>query len=288
MFTIAQHGDREERGAWPLFLSAEFPEYEEFWRWFIVELTGRIHDLNAISFLSKQELEAAGREEWHVEVAQLHYTILLHLVRVYDLRRKGVYDRDSFMEAIVRLDAATDTAFELLGHCLLDQGKSKSWDELAGKAVREKWDAREGKSFKLLHDYRNSLLHGRARTKHQALFATDQWQVIVPLYPRLDTMKDTLDWREADPADAAPASHIVDEAWTDVLAYLRKAWVERLIPWARTNFTEPDLPQLSPLRAHDFGGIQPAPAASADAPPATSTGGSITSTYTRPPDDQSD
>lgn len=294
MFTLAQHGDPVEQAAWPLFLCDEFSQYEEFWRLFIVELTCRVHNPTDTRLRPKEELQAAGRDAWHVEVAQLHYTTLLHLIRVFDLRQKGVHDRDSFFEAIVRLDAATDTAFELLGHCLIDRGKSEPWNERAGERVRRRWDNQEPtKPFKALHDYRNSLLHGRARTEHPALIRTGQSEVRVPLYPTLDTMQKTLDWREADPADAAPANQIVDDAWTDVLAYLRDTWAGRLIPWARKTFTEPGKPPQSfQLHAVEFGAI-PARALSAEGPaeyhaPAEYHGGSIEAYPRRtPPDDQS-
>jgi hypothetical protein len=279
LFTLEQHGDRVEHAAWPLFVHAEFPQYEEFWQVFVVALTGRVHDVREIGFRPQQELVAEGRSEWHVEVAQLHYTTLLHLVRVFQLLERRVHDRDSFVEAIVRLDAATDTAFELLGHCLIDRGKSKSWDEIAGMKVRRAWDAQEGHPFKSLQDYRNSLLHGRVRPEHEVRLRADRWQTKVPFYPTFEKMANALDWREASIDNAAPADQLVEEAWSQVLDYLRAAWDTQLLPWARETFKAPAVPGLAAPLGQSILGAG-ARAASADAP-AEYHGGSVTFTQTR-------
>jgi hypothetical protein len=76
-FTIALHGDPEERAAWPGFVERDFPQYEEFWCRFVVSLTGRISDVSDIWFRSQPELDEEGRPEWHLAVAQLHYSTLL-------------------------------------------------------------------------------------------------------------------------------------------------------------------------------------------------------------------
>jgi hypothetical protein len=268
VFTLTQHGDREERAAWPLFLRYEFPEYAEFWRLFIVVLTGRVHDVRAIGFRPQEELDAEGRPDWHVEVAQLHYTTLLHLARVFDLRQRRIRDRDSFLEAIVRLDAATDTAFELLGRCLIDAGASPAWNEDAGKKVRQKWQDEAGGPFKSLAAYRNSLLHGRVRPEHEVTLQGDGWETKVPFYPTFASMGTALDWRQANLADAAPADQLVNEEWEHVLAYLRDTWAKELVPWARATFTEPvPPPATSRIINLVLGG---APSASAAAPPTTS------------------
>jgi hypothetical protein len=40
-FKIAEHGDRSEQLLWP-FVAAEFPNYENLWRKYIVPLTQRL------------------------------------------------------------------------------------------------------------------------------------------------------------------------------------------------------------------------------------------------------
>lgn len=274
MFTLAQHGDPEEQVARLRFLDAEFPQYEEFWRLFIVALTNRVHNVNNVWFRPQEELDAESRPAWHVEVAQLHYTTLLHLIRVFDLRRRGVRNRDSFLEAMVRLDAATDTAFELLGHCLIDRGTSASWNEDVGKKVRGRWGAQAGQPLKVVQDYRNCLLHARVRPEYQVVVDIAGQRTTVPYYMRLEKMKDSLDWRKATIEDAAPADAIVTEAWAEVLQYFRLSWNDELIPWAKANFTPAEVPAVV------FGYTNlPGLSASADFP-VPYHGGSISSTVT--------
>ena len=277
-FTLAHFGDREEQAAWPLFVRDEFPQYEEFWRLFVVALTGRVSDVREIGFRPQAELDRLGRHEWHVEVAQLHYTTLLHLARVFELRRRRVRDRDSFFEAIVRLDAAADTAFELLGHCLIDRGSAESWNERTGERVRKAWEKKAGSPFISLARYRNSLLHGRVRPEHEVVFQVDRWSPKVPFYPTFEKMPTALDWRKADALDAAPADQLVDEAWTQVLAYFRKAWTGELLPWARASFKAPPVPITTRQGVSNLIVSAGALSASPDAP--SYTGGSITHTHT--------
>jgi hypothetical protein len=242
-FTIALHGDPEERAAWPGFVERDFPQYEEFWCRFVVSLTGRISDVSDIWFRSQPELDEEGRPEWHLAVAQLHYSTLLHLARAASLRASGIRDRDSFLEAIVRLDAATDTAFEMLGRCLLDNGDRLPWDEREGKRIRERWERHEGDPFRSLHQYRNALLHGRVRPEFPLrLVIEGGGATVVRLYPKLDQINDVLDWRKADIQKAAPADQIVADVWDQVLSYCRRTWDEQLLPWARTGFAEPKPP----------------------------------------------
>jgi hypothetical protein len=76
-------GDRFERRWWHEFVAERFPSYEGFWLAFVVPLTGRGDDRGDIHFRSREELGAAQDED--ITVAQLHYTTLIHLGRVFDL-----------------------------------------------------------------------------------------------------------------------------------------------------------------------------------------------------------
>lgn len=222
-FDLATYGDSVECTAWPAFLHDEFPQYEAFWQVFVVELTDRVREPFSIRFRPQSELDAINRPEWHVAVAQLHYTTLLHLVRVFELRRRRIRDRDSFIEAIVRLHAATDAAFELLGRCLIDGGVSDPWDEAKGKKVRERWIGERKPPLSHVRHYRNALLHGRVRPEHEVMIGSpdDDWQTKVAFYPTFAKMPSALDWRKASIDDAEPADHLVDQAWVEVLDYLR-------------------------------------------------------------------
>jgi hypothetical protein len=246
-FELKEHGDDVERAACVAFLSNEFPQYAEFWQAFVVELTMRVHDVGNIGFRPQAELDAAGRPSWHVAVAQLHYTTLLHLVRAHDLLyRQRISNRDAFVEAITRLSAATDTAFELLGRCLIDGGKKDAWSEMAGKSIRQSWLDREKQPLELVRGYRNALLHGRVRPEWRVSLQGQNapWATEILFYPSFETMESAVDWREVRPEDAQPADHLVGRAWTDVLDYLRRAWTGQLLPWARANgFAPPSVPE---------------------------------------------
>ena len=230
-FDLASHGDVVERSAWDNFLRDEFPEYETFWQFFVVGLTERVKDGFGIAFLPRGEL---SREEGHVAVAQLHYTTLLHLVRVFELRQGPIRDRDALIEAITRLSAATDTAFELLGRCLLDKDYAP-WKENEGKKAREDWQRREGLLLASVRRYRNTLLHGRARVHYRA-------QNGPLLCPSFEQMADAADWREADQNETVRANDLVDNGWAQVLGYLSRTWRAELVPWAMGNFCRPDVP----------------------------------------------
>jgi hypothetical protein len=110
-FTLTEHGDGIERQYWPLFLRDEFPSYEKFWADCIVPLTLLPE---SVAFKSDVGLAKIGRSPEDIGNAQLHYTTFIHLVRVFDLRQDRFYSTDAFVEALVRLAAATDVADELL------------------------------------------------------------------------------------------------------------------------------------------------------------------------------
>lgn len=208
-----------------------------------------------------------SRPAWHVAVAQLHYTTLLHLSRVFELRRRRIRDRDSFIEAIARLHAATDTAFELLGRCLIDEGASDAWAEKKGRSVRDRWIKEREPPLTHVRDYRNALLHGRVRPEYQVTVRShdEGWETKVPFYPTFGKMSASTDWREASLADAAPADQLVDQAWTEVLDYLDATWEAELLPWADERFNAPDVPlSLSETYGRDAASAR---SASADGPP---------------------
>lgn len=247
-FDLEHYGDPPERFAWPLFLRREFPQYEAFWQVFVVGLTERIlepFDPQKIGFLPQDELGKRGRRPWHVAVAQLHYTTLLHLVRVFEIRLRGHGDRDSFIEAIARLQASTDTAFELLGRCVFEERTYKPWDEKDGQTARIAWRDRADDPLDYLRKYRNGLLHGRVRVQGQGRVDLDKQRYArVFFYQSFERMGKALDWRRTKPDDLVPADQLLDEAWDDVLGYFRTAWSNELLPWARQQgFRPPELPR---------------------------------------------
>jgi hypothetical protein len=191
------------------------------------------------------ELDEDGRPSWHVVIAQLHYTTLLHLARVFELRRRCIRDRDSFIEAIARLHAATDTAFELLGRCLLNQDAPECWNESPPETIRGRWISEKEPPLKPLRDYRNILLHGRLEMSFLATLKIDadgRRYTKAPFFPSFETASKTPDWREANSDDAVAADQLVNKGWDQVLSYFRQTWDDELLKWADQHFEAPERP----------------------------------------------
>jgi hypothetical protein len=87
--SIAGDGDDWEKLYWEAFASERFPSYEDFWLAHVVPLTNRATDRLSsdlrIRFRTDAELAADGRGHEDVAIAQLHYTLLLHVGRVWQL-----------------------------------------------------------------------------------------------------------------------------------------------------------------------------------------------------------
>jgi hypothetical protein len=132
-YTLEKDGDPVERKYWNLFLRAEFPSYETVWADFVVPVTGRP---DHGGFKSDEVLAEIGLGPGDMCNAQLHYTTFTHLARVFDLKEAGFVEADSFIEALVRLAAATDAADELLQRAT-NPGLYPAWQE--GPAARNEW-----------------------------------------------------------------------------------------------------------------------------------------------------
>lgn len=83
-FALRSDGDDYEIRYWEAFAEKLFPAYEQFWLPNIVPLTYRIVDRRNVRFRSDEELERDGYGHEDLAVAQLHYTLLLHLGRVWE------------------------------------------------------------------------------------------------------------------------------------------------------------------------------------------------------------
>ncbi|MGH3084217.1 MAG: hypothetical protein ACRDNP_09195 [Gaiellaceae bacterium] len=139
-FTIAADGDEWEKRWWPQWTRAHFPSYEAFWLAHVVPLTYRVKHRPNIGFQTKAELEASGHTDKDVAVAQLHYTLLRHLGRVFELLddARAFTDRgyvanrpfrqNEFFEAFARLSGASDVADELLAR-RATSGSYEAWNE---------------------------------------------------------------------------------------------------------------------------------------------------------------
>jgi hypothetical protein len=251
-FTIATDGDELERETWPQWTQRRFPSYETFWTARIVPLTYRVHNRVNIRFPTTAELSAAGYTDEDVTVAQLHYTILRHLHRVFVLldnanasflsqrehRGNRAFGPDEFFESFARLSGVSDLADELLAR-RASPGMYGAWNERDGGNARREW-RRQAASDPLrpVRDYRNRLVHGRIvpETFVAARHPDGRDMGVLLFYPTLDTVDRYLDWRVAFEASASrspdfdEAALIARDAWDLTVDYVEHAWVTHLLP----------------------------------------------------------
>ena len=228
-FSIESDGDDWEKRYWEAFASERFRSYEDFWLAHVVPLTNRratdrlSGDLR-IRLRTDAELAADGRGNEDVAIAQLHYTLLLHVGRVWELLDQAgaftsdgagwtaFFDQNYFFESFTRLSGASDVADELLERRRTrGSGTYAAWDERAGRRARETWRNVEGDP---LSDNGERLM-----------------------YPKLDRVDDHLDWRRAfDPANVDAilpeferAEVIVRQEWERVLDYAEASWRQHLL-----------------------------------------------------------
>jgi hypothetical protein len=245
--TIATHGDHTEQDCWHLWTERHFPSYEAFW----VERVEPLRVPGGIELQSDAYLSAAGFTSEDVTVAQLHYTLLMHLGRTYVLideargftersaRPNRAFGRDEFFETFTRLSGASDVADELLAR-RANPGDYDAWKEAQGKRARYDWRKEHPDPLREIHAYRNRLVHGRVvpelyvKTVNAQGYETG----VLLLYPRLGKADSYLDWRIAFdlakgdtwPPDFAEAAVIAAGAWERVVAYVETAWQEHLLP----------------------------------------------------------
>jgi len=230
-YTLAQHGDPVERHYESLFISREFPSYQRFWQRFVVPLTNRPID---IRFKTPDDLRAIGKGDREICIAQLHYSILRHLARAFDLRVHHQIDLDQLTDGMVRLTGAQDIAFELLQRF----GSPQSYDPWlavgSGKAkgskeARQSWQKEHSYPLQDIRDYRNHLVHGRILPS-----------VIGPsvLVPRITKENDYFDWRRITHhsniqavigSDLIEASQVLNQAWRSTVDYLEVQWTKFLL-----------------------------------------------------------
>jgi hypothetical protein len=270
-YTLATDGDILERRCAVSFLGECFPQYEAFWLERVVPLTRRPR---GVGLKSDGELVADGFTRCDVANAQLHYTVLFHLSRAYDIRTIAANHRDSLIEVFVRLGSATDVADELLQRVTSpsDVDSADSWGNYGtGLALRDKWrrpngrkgDPRPGlERVDLVRHYRNELVHGGVPP-----CVTNQYTGV--LYaPSLSQALTFRDWRTIADADGnplrellddqlVPLSFLFDEAWERVLTYLSQSWSEHLLPVSTES-------PSSPPPASKFFSTRAARSASAD------------------------
>ena len=219
-YQLARDGDDLERQCWSAFLAVQWPSYERFWQRHVTPLTDRP---TSIHFKSDADLATAGFADRDLCCAQLHYTILRHLARVFQLRHASLVTLDVLIEGLARLTGAQDVAFELLER-RREPTLYDAWTESAGKKARAKWQGDHGRPLQLVRDYRNQLIHGRLPP---SVFTNE------PYVPRMGREAHYLDWRllTVGPAwesqvglDLVPCSVVLEDGWYQTISHLEGEW----------------------------------------------------------------
>lgn len=226
-YTLQSDGDDLEKACKGLFLDTEFQQYELFWTKFVIPLTNRPTDIH---FKTDAELQLIGKSKNDICIAQLHYTILRHLARVYELRTIEPISLDQFIEAMTRLLAALDVADELL-----ERNRNNSydaWSESEGKKAREKW-RHSSDPLKHLRQYRNHLVHGRVQPAIVIQGTYIRFRV-----PKFGKEQEYLDWRKVTSGSIGSGgkirtefdspNNLINQAWIELLQYLESSWKQNL------------------------------------------------------------
>ena len=235
MCSLASDGDAYEQKYYGAFIRNEFPSYDRFWAKHVVPLTNRPVDIH---FKTDSALAAAGKDAEDLCISQLHYTVLRHLARAYDIRRFAQVGIDELTEGVVRISGAQDVAFELLERYTnrgafdpwLARGSGGSTGAKKGsKEAREAWQKKNGYPLQPIRDYRNHLVHGRISPA--VIVGSTQY------VPAIGKEGAYFDWRaitqHPTPAslvgtDLAQPPVVLDDAWRSTIGYLEAAWQAHL------------------------------------------------------------
>ena len=238
-FNLRQHGDGYEQTYYDRFIAKEFPSYEIFWQMVVTPLTYRPKDLKNIHVLTDAELQAVGKGSHHICLSQLHYSILRHLIRVYDLKSAPRIGLDHLVFGMSAIVGAQDIAFELLQRFKnptdydpwLDKTRTRG-GRPGGKEAQSEWKRNNSYPLQHLRDYRNNLVHGRMSPS-----ITDQASGEI-YCPQIGKELNYFDWRKVTSppggvhtiSDFATAKDILNSAWKETITYFEDKWKSELLP----------------------------------------------------------
>lgn len=231
-YSLPVDGDGFEQTYYPRFIANKFPSYETFWIGFVIPLTNRPQNIQP---KDDAALAAIGRTPQDVCIAQLHYSILRHLIRAFDLKSLPDVSVDSLHHAMSAVSGAQDTAFELLER-FRNPAQYGPWLDKCrggingGREAQTAWKQHDHFPLQLIRDYRNNLIHGHTRPG----FIINN---VVHL-PKIGRELTYLDWRTVTGAipnqqllaDFDAPRSILNSAWTDTLQYLEARWQAALLP----------------------------------------------------------
>lgn len=224
--TLQNNGDSIEIRYHSLFLANEFPSYERFWLHFVVPMTNRPENIH---LKSDQELAAIGRGDHDLCVSQLHYSVVSHLARAFDIKTLRPLNINGLIEGMVRLVGAQDVAFELLGR-YLNPGTYDPWLSAGKKGfkgsreARRFWQDKEKYPLQDIRNYRNHLVHGRIIP---SIINEDCY------VPRIGVEDNYFDWRlitnnpnigKLIGVDFFRSNEVLEDAWVQTINYIEMNW----------------------------------------------------------------
>jgi len=225
-YTLQADGDGIEKALYTLLISPRFPSYETFWQKFVVPLTNRPKN---VQLKTDDELASIGKGDHELCLAQLHYSVILHLGRAHQLRQNANYGLDHLVFSLSAIVGAQDVAFELLerfknptsyGAWL---GKRSGGID-GGREAQFNWKKNNGYPLQVIRDYRNHLVHGRTPPG----FGNQ--------YPKIGKESSYFDWRKVTgvstqpTAGFSPATEIHDLAFDQTVDYFENQWTSELMP----------------------------------------------------------
>jgi hypothetical protein len=228
---LRSNGDSFEQRYYDRFIANEFPSYEEFWLSFIVPITNRPENIH---FKNDQELAALGSGDHELCIAQLHYSVLRHMARVYDIRSLRPLNLNGLTEGMVHLVGAQDVSFELLARYVnpntYDPWLSRGRRGVQGSLdARRSWQERENFPLQEIRNYRNHLVHGRIMP---SLVGEDCY------VPRIGEEENYFDWRlvtdninvsQLIGGDFITSNDVLENAWELTMNYIETNWNNHLL-----------------------------------------------------------
>ena len=223
---LFSNGDDYEKLYWDRFVKTIFPNYEQFWIQNIVPLTDRP---NSIHILSKEEVRKIGKNDQNVQIAQLHYTVLRHLIRVFEMLNKNYFSFDDLQEGFLRLCSGLDVSFELMLR-YKHPSEYVAWKEY--RQVASDWNNKNyyfPDFIQKVRRYRNFLTHCNLMPS---------MTIGGNLYiPKIGLEGNYYDWRTIASVEDATnaksdfqyAQELLNDAWDEVVKYLNDCWRMYLI-----------------------------------------------------------
>jgi hypothetical protein len=239
LISLQEHGDKIEQENYE-FISENFPKYEQWWKVNVVPLTNRYSPTYPnIHFKSDGELGIIGKGYSDIMLAQMSYTVLIHLLRLKTLLDEGIGEnstvsQDRLYEFFSRASALIDVALDFIV-LRKEQGFKDILDgiiepklslaQVSERKIKSKLRDQTYNSQILdysqvsaVRKYRHSLLHGIVPPTYDGQ------------YPLIGTQNRYEDWRTVtssssiNKSEFAYPQNICEDAFQIILDFLDKNW----------------------------------------------------------------